>query len=274
MIEFLFLLGVVVLVAANGFFVAAEFGLVRARHSRLEQMRAEGVRGTALAMKQVDEIDQYLSACQLGITMASLGIGFLGEPAIASLLEPAFGGAVSHGLAVAISLAIAYLITTSLHITFGEQVPKIYSIVNAEATVRRTARPLELFKRALSPLIWSLNSASNAILRVIGVDPARRVRRGEQLGGPQAADRAERARRQDRPGRGQDALGRLPPPRAAGAPGDDADPGGGHRRRLRERGDGASAHGGLRPHQAGRDRGGQHRPDPRHRARELARRGS
>jgi CBS domain containing-hemolysin-like protein len=112
--ELLFLVGVAVLVAANGFFVASEFALVRARQTRLEQMRDEGKAGASLALAQVDRIDEYLSACQLGITMASLGIGFLGEPAIASLLEDPLGGVVSHGVAVAIAIAVAYLITTSL----------------------------------------------------------------------------------------------------------------------------------------------------------------
>src|ERR671918_2303227 len=116
MTELLLLFGVAVLVAANGFFVAAEFALVRTRESRMEAMRDEGARGAALALKQIDRIDEYLSACQLGITMASLGIGFLGEPAIASLLEPAFGDSISHNLSLAISLTIAYLITTALHI--------------------------------------------------------------------------------------------------------------------------------------------------------------
>jgi CBS domain containing-hemolysin-like protein len=171
MTELLLLFGVAVLVAANGFFVAAEFGLVRARESRLEQMRDEGKRGAALALAQIDRIDEYLSACQLGITMASLGIGFLGEPAIASLIEPVFGGVVSHGVAFGIAVAFAYLVTTALHITAGEQVPKIYSIVHAEGTVRRTARGLQLFRSIFNPLIWLLNSASNAILRVLGVDP-------------------------------------------------------------------------------------------------------
>ena len=91
MTELLLLVGVGVLVLANGFFVAAEFSLVRARQSRVEQMRDEGKRGAALALEEIEHIDEYLSACQLGITMASLGIGFLGEPAIASLLESAFG---------------------------------------------------------------------------------------------------------------------------------------------------------------------------------------
>jgi CBS domain containing-hemolysin-like protein len=100
MSELLLLLGVAVLVAANGFFVAAEFSLVRARQSHLEKMREEGKRGAAMALRQVERIDEYLSACQLGITMASLGIGFLGEPAIASLLEDPLGGVLGHGAAV------------------------------------------------------------------------------------------------------------------------------------------------------------------------------
>jgi CBS domain containing-hemolysin-like protein len=170
MTELLLLLGVLLLVAANGFFVAAEFALVRTRESRIEQMRDEGRRGATLVLQQIDRIDEYLSACQLGITMASLGIGFMGEPAIASLLENAIGDSVSHGLSLAISISIAYLITTALHITIGEQVPKIYSIVHAEKTALRVARPLHWFRVGFSPLIWALNSASNAMLRVVGVD--------------------------------------------------------------------------------------------------------
>jgi CBS domain containing-hemolysin-like protein len=171
MTELLLLFGVAVLVAANGFFVAAEFSLVRARESRVEQMRDEGRRGATLVLGQIDRIDEYLSACQLGITMASLGIGFLGEPAIASLLEKLFGNAISHSLSLAISLTIAYLITTALHITVGEQVPKIYAIVHAERTALRVARPLHWFRVAFSPLIWALNTGSNALLRLVGVDP-------------------------------------------------------------------------------------------------------
>ena len=105
MTELLLLVGVAVLVAANGFFVAAEFALVRSRDSKLEQMREEGLRGADAASLQVDKIDEYLSACQLGITLASIGIGFLGEPAIASLLEEPLGNVVSHGVAVAIAFA-------------------------------------------------------------------------------------------------------------------------------------------------------------------------
>jgi CBS domain containing-hemolysin-like protein len=171
MTQVLLLLGVVILVGLNGFFVAAEFSLVRSRDSRLEQMRDEGLRGARLAMAEIDRIDEYLSACQLGITMASLGIGFLGEPAIASLLEDPLGNVVGHGVAVAISLFFAYFLTTSLHITVGEQVPKIYAIVNPEPVVRRVARGLHWFRVAFNPFIWLLNTASNGLLRTVGVDP-------------------------------------------------------------------------------------------------------
>jgi CBS domain containing-hemolysin-like protein len=170
MTELLLLLGVAVLVAANGFFVASEFALVRARASRLEGMRDRGERGAALAMHEIERIDEYLSACQLGITMASLAIGFMGEPAIASLLEGPLGNVFSHGVAVAIAIAFAYLVTTSLHITVGEQVPKIYSIVHAEGTSRRIARPLYVFRALFKPFIWLLNTASNWMLRLVGVD--------------------------------------------------------------------------------------------------------
>ena len=171
MTELLLLAGVLVLVAANGFFVAAEFALVRARDGKLEQMEDEGAGGAKLAGFQLEHIDEYLSACQLGITMASLGIGFMGEPAIASLMESALGDSLPHGVTLGISLAIAYLITTALHITIGEQVPKIYAITHAESTARHVARLLEAFRVTFKPLIWALNTVSNAILRTVGVDP-------------------------------------------------------------------------------------------------------
>ncbi len=170
MTELLLLVGVAVLVAANGFFVAAEFALVRARDSKIDQMVEEGLRGATLARVQVDRIDEYLSACQLGITMASIGIGFLGEPAIASLLEEPLGNVVSHGVAVVIAFTISYLIVTAAHITVGEQVPKIYAITHPELIARRASRLLSAFRTVFKPLIWALNSASNAMLRWVGVD--------------------------------------------------------------------------------------------------------
>jgi len=160
---------VLVLVLLNGFFVAAEFALVRARRGKIEHLVEEGGgRGAQVALMQIDEISEYLSACQLGITLASIGIGFLGEPAIAKLIEPAFGG-VSHGVAVAIALIIAYAITTTLHITIGEQVPKIYAITRAERVVVRIARPLHFFRISLKPFVFVLEAASSGILRLFGI---------------------------------------------------------------------------------------------------------
>jgi len=165
-----FLVAVVLLVLANGFFVAAEFALVRSRRSRLEERAEAGDAASGRAVTLLDDLNQYLSACQFGITLASLGIGFLGEPAIARLIEPLFGE-LSHGVAVAISIAIAYILVTTLHITVGEQVPKIFAIVKAESVARRVARPLIWFTAAMRPFISALNAASSGILRALGINP-------------------------------------------------------------------------------------------------------
>ena len=165
------LAGMLVLILVNAFFVAAEFALVRARRSRLEQV-ADGDASAQLALDEIREISEYLSACQLGVTFASIGIGFLGEPAVANLIHPWLGGSLSHGLALAISLTIAYLLTTALHITLGEQVPKIFAISRAEQMARVVARPLYWFTKVFRPFVAVLNSASNAILRLLRVDPS------------------------------------------------------------------------------------------------------
>jgi CBS domain containing-hemolysin-like protein len=165
----IFLIAVLLLIAVNAFFVAAEFALVRSRRSRLEERAAEGDRPSQRALTLLDDLSQYLSACQFGITLASLGIGFLGEPAVAKLVEPAFGN-VSHEAAVIISIVIAYLLTTALHITTGEQVPKIYAIVRAEEVARRVARPLIVFTATMRPFISLLNAASSGMLRALRID--------------------------------------------------------------------------------------------------------
>ena len=167
----LLLLAVLVLVALNGFFVAAEFALVRSRRSKLEQMEADGDKKAARVLAQMEDMNAYLAACQLGITLASIAIGFLGEPAIASLLEDILGDSVPHGVSLAISLAFAYFISTGLHITVGEQVPKIFAIVHPEAVARRVAGPLKFFYVVFRPGVSSLNSISNGILRAVGVNP-------------------------------------------------------------------------------------------------------
>src|SRR3954469_11591342 len=156
------------LIAINGVFVAAEFALVRTRRSKVEQLAAEGSRGATAVLEELDRIDEYLSACQLGITIASIGIGFLGEPAVAKLLEPIFGS-LSHGAAVAISVAIAYTLVTALHVTVGEQAPKLFAISRPERTARFLATPLRWFRRISSPLIVALTAISNGIVRLFGV---------------------------------------------------------------------------------------------------------
>jgi CBS domain containing-hemolysin-like protein len=161
----LFLALLVVLVIVNGFFVAAEFALVRSKRSRLEEL-AEGSKNATLALEELGRIDEYLAACQVGITMASIGLGFLGEPAIAKLIEPALGG-ISHGVAVAISVAIAYILVTALHVILGEQAPKMMAITHAERVASVVARPLELFRIAFNPIIWALNGASNFVIKRI-----------------------------------------------------------------------------------------------------------
>src|SRR5690242_17862180 len=175
----LLLLAVIVLVLINGFFVAAEFALVRSRKAHLEQLAEEGRRGAAAAAKIMDDLSRYLSAVQVGITLTSLGIGFLGEPAIGKLIEKAIGDGVPKAVSYAISFGIAYLITTSLHITFGEQVPKIYAIQKAEWVAVRTARPLIVFTQFFHPFIAALNWASNGVLRLMGVKTSGQLDEGE-----------------------------------------------------------------------------------------------
>jgi CBS domain containing-hemolysin-like protein len=173
------LVATALLVALNAFFVIAEYSLIRARRHRLETMKDEGQKGASLAIRMLDDLGAYISAAQVGVTMASIGIGALGEPALAHSFEHLFGKGVSHGLAVVVSVLIAYLIITSTHIVYGEIIPKLYSIPHAEGVVRRIARPFELFKRFVTPLAWVLTKFSNRNLRLLGVDPDQ-VREQEQ----------------------------------------------------------------------------------------------
>jgi CBS domain containing-hemolysin-like protein len=166
----LLLVLLLVLIVVNGFFVAAEFALVRSRRSRIEQLAAEGEAGAEEVVEQLDKITESLSACQIGVTMASIGIGFLGEPSLAKLIEPVFGG-FSHGVAAAISLILAFALVTSIHISLGEQVPKMLAIANAERTARRVSRPLNWFRVATAPFTIGLNWFSNWVVRLFGVNP-------------------------------------------------------------------------------------------------------
>jgi CBS domain containing-hemolysin-like protein len=167
----LLLVLLLLLVAVNGFFVAAEFALVRSRRERLEQLRDEGVAGARMGLDQIERVDEFVATCQVGITLASLGIGFLGEPALAELLEPLFGGLASHALAVGISIALAFTIVTFLHVILGEQAPKMLAIGKAEPVLIRVAPPLKFFRSALHPLIVATNVPANFLVsRLAGVD--------------------------------------------------------------------------------------------------------
>src|SRR3954466_9788088 len=168
------------IIAMNGFFVAAEYALVRSRQNKVEAMVEEGLSGAALLSRQIGDIDEYIATCQVGITMASIGLGALGEPTIATLLEDPLGGVASHGVAVLVSGAIAYLVLTVNHVLFGELVPKIYTVVHAETVGRRLARPLEFFAKLFKPFSAGLNAAAGAVLRPVGVDPDRA---GEETSG-------------------------------------------------------------------------------------------
>jgi CBS domain containing-hemolysin-like protein len=174
----LLLAAVVLLVLVNGFFVAAEFALVRANRGRLEEAARAGTGGSERAVRQQADLSQYLSACQFGITLASLGIGFLGEPAVATLFEPLLGETLSHGAAVAVSVGLAYVVVTAVHVIAGEQVPKIFAIVKAETVARHASRPLGVFELTMRPAIALLNGASNGILRLMRIDPTAQLEEG------------------------------------------------------------------------------------------------
>ena len=162
----LLLVLLLLLIAINGFFVAAEFAVVRSRRARLEQMRDEGVRGASRALDQLDRVDEFVATSQVGITLASLGIGFLGEPALAELLEPLFGFA-SHAVALALAIALAFIIVTFLHVILGEQSPKMVAIASAEKTLIRVTGPLMFLGRVLHPLIVATNVPANFLVHKV-----------------------------------------------------------------------------------------------------------
>src|SRR5256885_456900 len=163
------LLAVLFLVAANGFFVATEFALVGVRSSRIETLAAQGNRSAKRLMALLQNLNSYLSACQLGITLASLALGWIGEPAIARLLEGPLSG-LSETLRHGIAFAIAFSIITSLHIVIGEQAPKLMGLALAERVALTIALPMQLFYRVFSLPIRALDWASVRAVRLIGLE--------------------------------------------------------------------------------------------------------
>jgi len=162
------------LVALNAFFVAAEFSLVAARRSKIDAMIGKGDRGARAVQAALQHLDRYIAATQLGITMASLALGWIGEPALAHLFDSLLRSAglnpsptTSHAAAV----PVAFFLLTFLHIVLGEVAPKSVALASPEKTAKAVTRPLVLFSRFMSPFIWLFNGAANGVLRVFGVDP-------------------------------------------------------------------------------------------------------
>lgn len=167
------LIAVVLLLATNAFFVAAEFALVKARGFRIDALAEQGNASAMMTQKIQLNLEAYLAACQLGITMASLGLGWVGEPTIAALLEPvltSFG--LSEAMVHTIAFLTGFLIFSSLHIIVGEQVPKTFAIRKPEAMSLMVAYPLHWAYIAVYPFNWMLNKASGWILKQFGVKEA------------------------------------------------------------------------------------------------------
>ncbi|HEV7506806.1 MAG TPA: hemolysin family protein [Thermoanaerobaculia bacterium] len=167
------LLGIV-LVALNGFFVSAEFALVKVRPTQIEPLVAEGNRRATVVRHMLRHLDAYLSATQLGITLASLALGWVGEPAFAWVIRPLISPFAGNNpqLLHSISVTVSFLVITVLHIVLGEQAPKTIAIRKAESASLLIAFPLFVFYKVTYPAIWLLNHAANALLKLIGVAPA------------------------------------------------------------------------------------------------------
>ena len=165
----------IVLVLLNGFFVAAEFAIVKVRASQLEMKAKTGNRSATLAKHIVTHLDGYLAATQLGITLASLALGWIGEPVVSKIITAgmhAFGLTISNELAHDIALPVAFAIISILHIVFGELAPKSIAIQRSEKTTLTVAYPLQFFYYLFRPFIWMLNGIANVILKLIGISAA------------------------------------------------------------------------------------------------------
>jgi CBS domain containing-hemolysin-like protein len=169
------LLTVPALVLLNGLFVAAEFALVSVRKTRIEELKAKGVHGAKAVLSALHDLDDSIAGTQLGITLASIALGFVGEPALARLIQPLFAGLdgpwswiTAHGLAV----AVAFSLITFMHVVLGEYVPKTMAFQMADRAALWLARPLLIFVWLARPAIVAINVAGNGILRLAGFQPA------------------------------------------------------------------------------------------------------
>ncbi|RNF40463.1 hemolysin family protein [Planococcus salinus] len=165
----------VLLIALAAVFVGSEFSIIRVRMSRIDQLISEGNKKAGLAKKMINNLDYYLSACQLGITVTALGLGWLGKPAIERILRPAFDFfAVGETATDIFSFLIAFSIIAFLHVVFGELVPKTLASQYAERLTLAFVRPLYVFGKLMAPFIWILNGSARLLLRMFGVEQTRR----------------------------------------------------------------------------------------------------
>ncbi|ERI95102.1 hypothetical protein HMPREF1982_00500 [Clostridiales bacterium oral taxon 876 str. F0540] len=161
---------VFLLVFMNGFFVATEFAMVKVRKSRIETLVLEGNKSAKNTLKVVNDLNSYLSACQLGITLASLGLGWVGEPAVSDALMPLFNlFHLSESAVHSISFVLGFALITGFHIVLGELAPKSLAIISAEKIAMYTALPLILFYKLTYPIMWAFNHSTNLVLKIFGI---------------------------------------------------------------------------------------------------------
>ncbi len=164
---------VAILIAFTGFFVAAEFAIVKVRSSRIDQLVAEGKRGALAAKKVTTNLDEYLSACQLGITVTAMGLGWLGEPTIEKLLHPLFEKwNLNPSISSVLTFGLAFMLMTYLHVVVGELAPKTMAIQKAERVTLLLAGPLMMFYKVMYPFIWVLNGSARVVTGLFGLKPA------------------------------------------------------------------------------------------------------
>ena len=171
------LLAALVLVGLNGFFVAAEFALVRVRESRIVQLEQEGSARAGVVRETLRDLDSNLSVCQVGITVASLALGWVGEPAVSHFIAPVLEsiGITSDRIVEIIAVILGFAVITYAHLVFGEQAPKYFSIQRAEGVSLWISRPLKVFMFLFRPLVWLVNASTNFVLRPWG------IRLGEEM---------------------------------------------------------------------------------------------
>lgn len=174
-IDLLKLVAVAILVLANAFFVAAEFSLVSVRRTRVAELLAQGNARAKWVQTAIENPDRVIAATQLGITIASLGLGWIGEPALAHLIQPVvalFPGTVQSGVSHSLSAGLAFAVITFLHVVVGELAPKSIALQDPEKVSLTVSQPTVWTEKLFKPLIWALNGAGNALLRLVGVEPA------------------------------------------------------------------------------------------------------